>query len=315
MLAFFILSCQGPGSSGGNYPTRPLTYIVPWSPGGGTDMSARAMAASLQNVLDQPVNVVNRTGGGGVVGHLAISQASADGYTLGAVTVEISMMHWMGLTDLTYEDYQLLALLMNNAATITVRADAPWETLQDFIDDLKANPGEYQASGTSKGGIWDLARIGFLQAIDMPENALPWVPSQGAAPAMQELLAGGVDVVTAALAEVDAIRQAGEVRVLGVMSDERLPQFPDVPTLKEQGIDWSQGGWVGVGAPAGLPEEKVAYLDSAIQVAFNDTAFTRPMERAGYQIQYMNAADFEEFMAKQNQINGSILKAAGMQRE
>ncbi len=307
-------SCQGPGNSGRGYPTRPLTYIVPWSPGGGTDMSARAMASALQQALGQPINVVNRTGGGGVVGHLALSQGPTDGYTIGAITVEITMMHWMGLTDLTYQDFQPLALLMNNAATITVRKDAPWNTLEEFVADLTSNPGEYQASGTSKGGIWDLARIGFLQTLGLPENAMPWVPSQGAAPAMQELLAGGVDVVTAALAEVDALRQAGEVRVLGVMSDERLPQFPDVPTLKEQGIDWSQGGWVGLGAPAGLPQELVLQLDSALQVAFSDTAFTKPMERAGYQLQYMNAEEFGAFMESQDQINGNILQTAGLQR-
>ena len=266
-------------------------------------------------MLGQPVNVVNRTGGGGVVGHLALSQASPDGYTIGAVTVEITMMHWMGQTDLSGSSYTALGNLMNNPATITVKADAPWNTLEEFLVELRANPGKFQASGTSRGGIWDLARIGFLQALGLPESAMPWVPSQGAAPALQELLAGGVDIVTSALAEVDAMRQAGQVRVLGVMSDERLDRFPEVPTLKEQGVDWSLGGWVGVGAPLNLPEPVKHKLDSAIQVAFSDPAYLEPMTRAGFQLDPMNGSEFNQLLRQQDSTNGALLKSAGLAQE
>ena len=175
-------------------------------------MTSRMMGAVLQKKIGQTVNVVNRTGGGGVVGHLALSQAAPDGYTVGAVTVEITQLHHMGLTDLTSADYTPLALLVNNPSAITVRADAPWNNLNDLIEAIKNSPGELQASGTARGGIWDLARIGFLEAAGLDKDDVPWVPSQGAAPALQELIAGGVDIVTAALSEVDALRQAGQVK-------------------------------------------------------------------------------------------------------
>ena len=319
LFLFSVLTCAltacTPSGTSSHYPNRPITYIVPWSPGGGTDISARALAVALQNVLGQPINVVNRTGGGGVVGHLALSQAPADGYTLGAVTVEITMMHWMGQTDLAPTSYTPLGNLMNNPATITVREDAPWRTLAEFIAAVKENPGEFQASGTSRGGIWDLARIGFLQALDLPESAIPWVPSQGAAPAMQELLAGGVDVVTSAIAEVDAMRQAGKVRVLGVMAEERLAKFPEVPTVKEQGVDWSLGGWVGIGAPKGLPEPIKQKLDSALQVAFRDPSFLDPMNTAGFQLDPRDGSSFAQLMTQQDSINGAILRIAGLAQE
>lgn len=305
-------ACQPAGGGSDSWPTRPITYLVPWSPGGGTDMASRSLAAVLQESLGQPVNVVNRTGGGGVVGHLALAQAPADGYTIGAVTVEITMMHWQGLTELSPADYAPLGLLTNNYAAITVQADAPWNTAGDLVEAIKASPGEYKASGTSRGGIWDLARAGFLQRAGLEVDALPWVPSQGAAPALQELIAGGVDVVTAALAEVDAMRQAGEVKVLGVMAPERLAAFPEVPTLAEQGIDWSLGGWVGVGAPAGLPEPIRMRLDSAIQVAMQDSAFIQAMERGGYNLQPEDASGFERFMAEQDALNGSLIESVGM---
>ena len=315
VLAWMLHACAPGGGSSATYPNRPITYIVPWNPGGGTDLSARALASALQQVLGQPVNVVNRTGGGGVVGHLALSQAVPDGYTIGAITVEITMMHWMGQTDLAPNAYTPLANLMTNPATITVKADAPWQNLTEFVEDLKANPGKYQASGTSRGGIWDLGRIGFLQTLGLPETALPWVPSQGAAPALQELLAGGVDVVTAALAEVDAMRQAGQVRVLGVMADERLERFPNVPTLKEQGVDWTLGGWVGVGAPDNLPPAIHAKLDSAIQVAFKDSAYLTPMRQAGFQMDPTDSEGFAQLLSREDSTNGAMLKVSGLAAE
>lgn len=273
------------------------------------------MAATLQKKLGQTVNVVNRTGGGGVVGHLALSQAKPDGYTLGAVTVEITQLHHMGLTDLTYENYTPLALMVNNAAAITVRADASWNTMDELLDHIRSTPGELLASGTARGGIWDLARIGFLQAAGLADSDVPWVPSQGAAPALQELLASGVEIVTASLTEVDALRKAGQVKTLAVMSDERLPAFPEIPTLKEQGIDWSIGGWVSVSTPAGLPAAIRAKLDSVINVASHDPLFTEPMTTAGSNLQYLNALECLDFMKSQDELNGLLMKNSGLIRD
>ena len=325
-LAFCcILACKTPkseeGAQGGdaqaaaqNYPDQPISYLVPWKAGGGTDISSRTLGVVLQKLLDQPINVINRTGGGGVVGHSALANADPDGYTLGAITGEITMMHWMGLTELTYEDFTPLALITNNAASITVKADAPWQTLDDLLTDIRNNPGKFMASGTARGGIWDLARIGFLKTVGLPETAMPWVPSQGANPALQELIAGGVDVVTAALAEVDGLRKAGQVRTLAVMADERLPAFPDVPTLKEQGVDWSIGGWVGFGAPKGLNPAIRAKLDENIRKAVSDPLFIEPLQKAGFYIQYLDAQAFEKYMQEADRINGELMKEAGIAR-
>ncbi|MEZ4699300.1 MAG: tripartite tricarboxylate transporter substrate binding protein [Rhodothermales bacterium] len=311
LLIVFLSGCQPGGQRQDTYPSRPISYLVPWNPGGGTDTVSRALAAVMQGGIGASMNVVNRTGGGGVVGHLAIAQARPDGYTVGAVTVEITMMHWAGLTELTYRDYTPIALLMDNPAAITVRADAPWNTLQELLDALEANPGTYLASGTSKGGIWDLARMGFLKAAGLPESAMPWVPSQGAAPALQELLAGGVHVVTIALAEAEAMYRANQVKVLAVMADERLEAFPDVPTLKEQGIDWSLGGWVSIGAPAGLPDAVAAKLRQAVTAAANDPAYTEPLKRAGFNLRFLTGDAFDAFLEAQDRINGELLGAGG----
>jgi tripartite-type tricarboxylate transporter receptor subunit TctC len=315
LLACFLLLLGTAACEGGaerDYPSRPISYIVPWNPGGGTDATSRALASSLQRTIGQSVNVVNRTGGGGVVGHLALAQARPDGYTIGAMTGEITMMHWSGLTELTVADYTPLALLVNNPAAVTVRADAPWHTLDDLIRAVRENPGRFRASGTSRGGIWDLARIGFLRSAGLPETALPWVPSQGAAPALQQLISSGVDVVTASLVEVNALRQAGQVRTLAVMAVDRLEAFPDVPTLRELGIDWSIGGWVSVAAPAGLPDDVRSTLLPAIEQAAREPGFVEAMRQSGANLQFLSGAELDRFLREQDRINGELMRSAGL---
>src|SRR5947207_7383220 len=130
------------------YPERPITLIVPWAAGGGTDATARIIGTLLEKELGQPVNVVNRTGGSGVVGHSAIATAPADGYTIGMITVEISMMHWQGLTELTPASYTPLALVNADPAGFTVRIDSPFKSVKEALDYARANPGKLKASGT-----------------------------------------------------------------------------------------------------------------------------------------------------------------------
>lgn len=307
-LSFSLFNCSNAVQDGSNYPNKPITLIVPWAPGGMTDISSRILGAVLQEKLGQPVNVVNRTGGGGVVGHLALAQAKPDGYTLGAVTVEITLLHHQGLTELTSNDFTPLTLTINNPAAITVKADAPWDSLPDLIKAIKANPGSIQASGTGKGAIWDLARLGFLNALGLKDKDMPWVPSQGAAPALQELLAGGVEVVTASLTEVDALRKSGQVKCLGVMADQRLEQFPEVPTLKEQGVDWSIGGWVSLCAPKGLDPVVQSKLDSVVRVVTASPEFINGLKGAGNHIDPKAGEALSSFFASQDRINGQLLE-------
>src|SRR5438034_3650389 len=136
------------------YPERPMTLIVPWGAGGGTDATARIIGSLLEKELGQPVNVINRTGGSGVVGHAAIAQASPDGYTIGIVTVEIGMMHWQGLTELNGAAYTPIGLVNADPAGVQVAAGAPYKTINDLVAGIKANPGKLNASGTGQGGFW-----------------------------------------------------------------------------------------------------------------------------------------------------------------
>jgi tripartite-type tricarboxylate transporter receptor subunit TctC len=188
----------------GAYPERPITLIVPWGAGGGTDATARIIGTLLEKDFGQPVNVVNRTGGSGVVGHAAIAGAAPDGYTLGMVTVEIGMMHWQGLTELNGASYTPIGLVNADPAGLQVRADAPYKDVKDLVAAVKANPGKLKASGTGQGGIWHLAIAGMLKDLGVDPASVPWVPSN-AAPGLQDLVAGGVEIVPCSVPEARSL--------------------------------------------------------------------------------------------------------------
>ncbi|RYZ05545.1 MAG: tripartite tricarboxylate transporter substrate binding protein, partial [Comamonadaceae bacterium] len=185
-FATLALGAAALPASAQTYPTRPITLIVPWGAGGGTDATARIVGTLLEKDLGQPVNVVNRTGGSGVVGHAAIAAAPPDGYTIGLATVEIGMMHWQGLTELTGASYTPIGLVNADPAGVQVRADAPYKDVKDLLAAIKANPGKFKASGTGQGGIWHLAIAGLLRDQKIDPQSVAWVPSNGAAPGLQD---------------------------------------------------------------------------------------------------------------------------------
>lgn len=295
------------------YPERPITLIVPWGAGGGTDATGRMIAGLMQEELGQPVNVVNRTGGSGVVGHSAIATAEPDGYTIGVVTVEIGMMHWAGLTELTGKDYTPIALYNYDAAGIQVRADSEWETVGDFIEAVKADPGKYKGSGTGQGGIWHLALAGLLNDAGAGADGAPWVPSKGSAPGLQELVAGGVDVVTSSVVEASALIEAGRVKALAVMGEERLGAFPDVPTLKEAtGSEWQMAAWRGLAGPAGMPDEATAKLTAALETVWNSAEFQDFMNDRGFGLVWRPGGEFVTWMENSDAALGTVMKAVGL---
>ena len=247
------------------YPDRPVTIIVPWSAGGGTDTIIRIFAVGFEKEMGVPINVVNRTGGSGVVGHSAIATARPDGYTLGAGTSEITYFKAMGLAPITPDSFTLISRLATIPAGVTVKADSPYKTLKDALDAIGSQPKEtFSASGSGQGGPWHLAVAGLQKAAGMAPNRVQWIPSQGGAPALQDLLAGGITFFTGSPVEAKSLLAAGEVRALAVMAEARAPAFPDIPTVKEAvGLDWALSNWFSLVAPKGLPEDVVAKIIKA----------------------------------------------------
>ena len=306
-----------PAIAQANYPSRPITMVCQWGAAGGTDATARIVAQLLGKDLGQPVNVVNRTGGSGVVGHSAIAPAAPDGYNIGMLTVEIAMMHHQGLTDLKSTSYTSLALMNEDPPGVQVSTAGPYKDIKALADAIKAAPpGKLKASGTGQGGIWHLALVGWLQAMGLAPNHVAWVPSNGAAPAMQDLAAGGIDLVTCSVPEARAMIDAGKARALALMSDQRNPQFKDVPTLNEAlGIKYSVGAWRGIAAPKGLPADIQAKLVAALKSAYESKEFKDFMSSRGFGVKFADPAGFAAFMADGDAKMASAMKAAGLSKK
>jgi tripartite-type tricarboxylate transporter receptor subunit TctC len=313
------------------YPHRPITLICPWGAGGGTDSVSRQVAAHLEREMGVPVSVVNATGGKGVVGHNRGFSARPDGYTLLMATLELNMLHWSGLTDLTYNECVPLMSVNEDYAALLVRGDAPWRSLQEIEDDIRSRPHKLTASGTANGGAWHLALAGWLLSADMHADDVVWISSTGAAPSLKELMSGGVDMVCCSLPEARTQMKNGDVRALGVMAPVRADGFAGIPTFREQGRDWALGGWRGVVAPQGTPPEVIARLQTALervvtgqttiematetvggQVVREEVTFPEFMAVQGYDHTYRSADQFRAFLAETDEKFGALLTSEAM---
>ncbi len=320
LRAFLPVVCLAAGlvaagcGSDAPYPSRPITMVVPWGAGGGTDSVARVIAAQLEQELGQPVNVVNRTGGSGVVGHQAIATAAPDGYTVGMLTVEIAMMHHQGLTDLTPASFTPLGLMNFDATGLQVRADSPYQSLADLLDAIRAAaPGTFKASGTAQGGIWHVSLYGLLDERGIEPSSVPWVPSVSSAAGLLDLVAGGVDIVTASHPEARSLIDAGRVRSLAVFDTERSALYPDVPTGREAvGSEWEMGVWRGIAAPPGLPDAVRTRLETALEAVYNSDAYEEFMTSRGFGMRWAGPDDFAAFMAESDEQMGVAMRQVGL---
>ena len=312
-LAVLAASVFAASPAFAEYPERPITLIVPWSAGGGTDAVGRTIAQGLQEQLGTPVNVVNRTGAGGVVGHTAMTDADPDGYTIGLATAEITTYKSMGTSQITYQDLTAIGLVNFDASAFNVSTDSDWNDVKSALDDIKANPGKYKMSGFPVGAAYHLAFAGFLNDNGIDPQSVPVVPSQGAAPGFQELAAGGVAIVPSSLPEAVPMRQAKRVKTLAVLSDKRLDAFPDVPTIEEAIGKKAVGGtWRGIVTPKGVSDDVAQKLEVALKTVVASSEYTDFMSKRGFGVKWLPSGEFEEFMKNANESNAAVIKKLGL---
>ncbi|MEF2552630.1 tripartite tricarboxylate transporter substrate binding protein [Aurantimonas sp. A2-1-M11] len=308
----FLALMSGPAFA--EYPERPITMLVAWSAGGGTDAVARALASQMEAELGTPVNVVNRTGGAGVIGHTEMVNARPDGYTIGLASAELSTYYWSGTAPFTAKDVTPIALVNLDASSFNVAADSEWDDLQAALDAIAQAPaGTYKLSGMAPGAGYHLAFSGLLHAEGIDPNKVLVVPSQGAAPGFQELAAGGVEIVPSSLPEAKPMMDAGEVKSLAVLADQRLDAFPDVPTVQEAiGREWAGGTWRAVVAPAAIPDDAREKLTKAVDAAWHSDEFQNFMTERGFGLNFLSGEDFQTYLAEQHVQNGEIMKLLGL---
>jgi tripartite-type tricarboxylate transporter receptor subunit TctC len=283
------------------WPTRTITTIVPFPPGGQADLAARPIANALEKILGQPCTVENRGGGGGSIGNAAAARAAPDGYTLlmslSSLVVLPAADKIMGRTP-SYEVSQLMpiARVLADPTLLAVPSAAPWKTLAELIEDAKKRPGIIPYGSSGAYGTLHVSMEMFASAAGIK---LLHVPFQGAGPAVKALLGGEVQALASAPGVLKPHVDAGAVRVLANWGGQRIASFPDLPTFKELGFqDVEFYIWAGLFAPTGLPADIAKRLGDAMKQAMAQPDVTRAFEAAGSPPAYLGAEGFKAFIDK-----------------
>ncbi|WP_422444923.1 tripartite tricarboxylate transporter substrate-binding protein [Thermoanaerobacterium sp. DL9XJH110] len=307
-----LSGCSSTKAGKTNFPEKAIEIIVPYAAGGGTDSVARAISEAAKDTFPKPVVVVNKTGGGGAVGMAEGAKAKPDGYTVTMVTVELVTLPPMGLAPFTYKDFKPVLQINADPSALTVRADAPWNTLDEFIQYAKNNPGKIQIGNSGSGAIWHLAAAAIEQKTGVKFNHVPF---DGAAPAVTALLGGHIDAVTVSPAEVSAQIKAGKLKILAVASENRIEQFPDVKTFKEQGVDVVVGTWRGFAVPKDTPDEIVKILQEGFKKAAEKDSFKEFMNKAGLGIEVKTGQEFLDRIQKDSELFDNLIKSLGLAKK
>ncbi len=274
------------------YPARPIELIVPVSAGGGTDIVGRAFAdAAKKHLPQQPMTVINKPGASGAIGMGEVVHAKPDGYKIGIVIVELTILPSLGNIRFSASDLQPIARLNADPAALTVRADAPWKTIEDLLAHARDKPKQVAMGNGGNGSIWHLAAAALEEKTAVQFNHVPF---QGSAPAVVGLLGGHVDAVSVSPGEVAQHVAAGKLRTLAVMADRRWSgDFDAVPTLKERRIELSVEAWRGLAVPKGVPQGVVDTLSVVARKAAEDDAFKATLAKANLGWSYADAAGFQ----------------------
>src|SRR5437773_2073936 len=316
-IAFFIAFCAAGVSAQEAYPSKPVTMVVPFPPGGVADIVGRPLAAGMNHVLKQPVVVVNRTGAGGAVGMASVARAAADGYTL---LMSLSSISIFPVSDRingkppAYElkDFAPVALVTADPTVLVVRADSRYKTLKDFADAAKTNPGKINYSSSGAYGTLHVAMEIFANAAGIK---LFHIPYQGGGPAVTALLAGQVEASPQGPAAAIGQIKAGKMRALASWGSERLKLLPDIPTFKELGYDAEFYIWTGIFAPAATPPAVIQKLRAAVKDAATSEEFKAQMEKVSTPVAYLDAPEFQKYWDKDAARLKSALEKIGKVEE
>jgi len=301
------------GSAMAQYPDRPITLIVPFAAGGGTDATGRIIATLLEEKLGRPVNVENRTGAGGLVGHESLKAAAPDGYTLGILTTELSMFQPVGSGQITYDDFTLIGLYNADPSAVFVKADSPYQTIADLTAAVKDNPQPLKASGATYGGLNHVTWVSLVQAVGAPIEKAMWVPTDGASASLQLLASGAIDVSVSQLPEAQALVDAGEIRPLVYLGNTPNAKHPEIPSVKDAlGIEFAISGWRGLGAPKGLPDDIRNRLVSTFEEIVASPQFNEVMDGRNYGVVFEGGADFEAYLRTRAEAFSAAISSAGI---
>lgn len=288
-----LAACSKVSEDGAGYPEGDIRLIIQADPGGGSDLSSRALAKQLEENLGVSVIPENKPGASGAIAMEYVGKQKADGYTLGFCPVEISMLHTTQNADLLPENFTFIGQIMLAPGVISVAADSEYETLEDFLEAAKQE--ELTVGNSGAGSIWEAATLGINAELG---TKLTPVPYDGGATAVSAAASG--EAAAAVSGAGEALAQGEEIRVLGVMHEEALPDLPDTPTFKDAvGADLQYGGWGGIYTAADLPQEVRGTLEKAVKDAVDSEEYQDFQKKSGNLVVYRDSEEFTQFVQEQ----------------
>lgn len=299
-----------PTDSQAVYPERPVKMIVPWAAGGDTDVIKRVVANAMEKHLGQPVVVTNIAGASGTRGAAEARKSPPDGYTIYSTHDYIHTTYYTGVSDVSYRDFEPICLNTSTPSIIAVYGKSKWKTMKDLLDDAKKRPDEIKIGATLG------STSHFFPA--MIEHAakikFKYVSYEGTAPRMTALMGGHIDGGETNLTQVDK-EKSGLLKFLAIATPKRHPEVPNLPTLKELGIDVLYAVNRGIVVPKGTPEAALAKLEDACAKASKDPTVAESMKKHGTEVEFLGRKAYAEFLRKNDKENADLAQALGYKRK
>jgi tripartite-type tricarboxylate transporter receptor subunit TctC len=287
------------------FPTREVQIIIPWAAGGATDLIFRALGATTGKYLGRAVVVVNKPGGAGAVGYTEAMKAQPDGYTLASGITPLTILPHNVKTAFTYKDFEPIINVVSDPGMFLMRSDAPWKSLKEFLDYAKNNPDMITVGNSGAGGGVHLIALAFEKAAGVKFNHIPFT---GGGPSVTALLGGHVNAVSVSPPEGIEHVKAGKLKIIALFSDKRFEMFPDVPTVKEQGVNFAMGQWRGLIAPKGTPPDVIKKLHDAFKKGMEDPVFQKNAKDMAVNLQYLGPEAFGKLMASEHELFGKLIQ-------
>ena len=307
--SFFAIA--SPAALAADFPTKPLSIVVPFAVGGTTDLIARLLGNEMSRELGQAVVIVNKAGGAGIIGAAEVASARNDGYILGMLPVG-PLTTQPNLKRLAYgpESFDYVCLVYSNPQVLIVRNDSPFNTVADLVAHAKKSPGKVNYASTGVGSVPHLAAVALAKAAGID---LFHVPYKGESEELKSILGG--DVATFVGHPTFLTSHPNALRALAVLAPNRLKEYPNLPTMAEQGIDLSFDVWGGLVAPKATPAPVLAALENACKVGTASEEFRKRLDALNTPVKYSGGKAFSAFVAAEYERNGRLLRASGIEKE
>jgi tripartite-type tricarboxylate transporter receptor subunit TctC len=302
-----LLAALLPFAAAAAYPDRPIKMIVPWAAGGDTDNIFRPFAPLLQKHLGQSVVIANVGGASGTKGAKEAKDSPPDGYTVYAVHDYIHSTYWAGVADVSYTDFEPICLISSTASVLTASPKTPWHDLKGLLADAKLRPGQITVGAT-------LASTShFFPALIEQASGVKfkYVSYEGLAPRMNAILGGHVDLTDSNLTQKGKV-DAGQLKFLAIATERRHPEMPNVPTLKELGVNVVYDVNRGVMVPKGAPAEVISKLSAACAAAAKQPEFAEAMKKQGTDVRYLGRAEYAGWLKQNDDLNKNLAKDLGL---